>query len=297
MMRAKFCCILLLLSVVGVAAQKPRHFPRQVPPGNYSGIAAIGDDRFAVVSDKSVGDGFFVFRIVIDSVKGRVQSVVNEGFRSSGLPNRDMEGVAYCPATQTLFVSGEKDNEILEYALDGRPTGRRLPMPEVFKKAKRNCGLESLTFGHGLFYTTTERPIPGDTLLRIQTFDTLLQAGRQYLYRPDGRELKNGYWGVSELCALADGRLLVLEREIRVPRLKVGARTLIKIYETTPGDSAFLQKRLLRRFTTRLTLRSRRFANYEGMCEVQPGQLLLVADSQNRYRGLLRDWFLLLGGL
>ena len=52
-----------------------------------------------------------------------------------------------------------------------------------------------------------------------------------------------------------------------------------------------LPKRLLLEFTTRLNLTSRKFANYEGFCQPAPGLLLLVADSQNRYKGILRDWF------
>lgn len=47
-------------------------------------------------------------------------------------------------------------------------------------------------------------------------------------------------------------------------------------------------------FRTRLNLTSRRFANYEGLCQPTSDLLLLIADSQNRYKKVLRDWFLLL---
>ena len=33
--------------------------------------------------------------------------------------------------------------------------------------------------------------------------------------------------------------------------------------------------------------------NYEGLCQVAPNLLILVADSQNRFKGFLRDGFLL----
>ena len=95
-------------------AQKPQRFHKVLPPGNYSGIAALGDGRFAVVSDKSETDGFFVLRIGIDSLRGRITTLENEGFRSSGLPNRDMEGICYRPSTNTVFISGERDNEVFE---------------------------------------------------------------------------------------------------------------------------------------------------------------------------------------
>ena len=276
-------------------AQKPQKFHKMLPPGNYSGIAAIGDDRYAVVSDKSEEDGFYVIRMVIDSIKSRITAVENEGFRSSGLPNRDMEGICYRPSTNTVFISGEKDNEVYEYTLDGQRTGRRLEMPTIFKGANHNYGLESLTYDtrRHLFFTTSERPLKGDTLLRIQSFGDDLKPQRSYFYRPDAPISRKHLHGVSELCTLNDGHLLVLERQIRVPRLKIGASTTIRIYEVMPSAEPMLEKKLLMEFRTRLNLTSRKFANYEGLCQPASNLLLLIADSQNRFKGFLRDWFLL----
>ena len=284
-------CFLSLLQ-----AQTPQRFPKALPAGNYSGITPLADDRYALVSDKSEEEGFFVVRIVIDSIRGRIFSLENEGFRSSGLPNRDIEGICYCPSTNTVFISGEQDNEVFEYTLDGQRTGRRLEMPAIFKEADHNYGLESLTYDarRHLFYTTSERPLKGDSLLRIQSFGDDLKPGSFYFYRPDAPISAKHFHGVSALCALDDGRLLVLERQIRVSRLRLGASTVIRIYEITPADDPMPAKRLLREFRTRLTLTSRRFANYEGLCQPAPNFLLLVADSQNRYKGFLRDWFVVI---
>ena len=284
-----------MLCSLSAMGQKPQKFHKVLPPGNYSGITALGDNRYAIVSDKSEEDGFFVLKIVIDSIKGRITSFENEGFRSSGLPNRDMEGICYRPSTNTVFISGEKDNEVYEYTLDGQRTGQRLEMPEGLKNADHNIGLESLTYDtlRHVFFTTSERPLKGDTLLRIQSFSDDLKPQRTYFYRQDDPISEKHYHGVSELCALNDGRLLVLERQIRVPRLKIGASTTIRIYEVFPSDDPFLEKKLLTEFRTRINLTSRKFANYEGLCQVAPDLLLLVADSQNRFKGFLRDWFLL----
>lgn len=297
-LKKAFCSVfvVLLLGTGSVEAQRPQRFHRQMPAGNYSGIAPLGDGRYAVVSDKTEEDGFYVFRILVDTVKGRITEVENEGFRSSGLPNRDMEGICYRPSTNTVFISGEKDNEVHEYTLDGQRTGQKLEMPEVFKQADHNYGLESLTYDaqRHLFFTTTEHVLKGDSLLRIQSFGDDLKPRHQYFYRPDVPISDKHIYGVSELCALNDGRLLVLERQIRVPRLKLGSSTTIRIYEVRPSEEAFLEKRLVREFHTRLNLFSRRFGNYEGFCELPSGWLLLIADSQDRYKGWLRDWFLLL---
>ena len=304
MFKSNFILIAVLLVPLSLFSQRLQKFPRQIPAGNYSGICAIGGDCYAVVSDKSEKDGFFVFRMPIDTVKGKIISAENLGFRSSGLPNRDMEAICYRPSTNTLFISGEKDNEVYEYTLDGKRTGRRLAMPEAFRKADSNYGLESLTYDtrRHLFFTTTEHPLKGDTLLRIQAFDDNMQPVRQYLYRPDVPVEKAYLYGVSELCALDDGRLLVIEREIRIPKLKIGATSKVRIYvvnideaDATPEElyrHSVLKKALFMEKSTALTVVKRNFSNIEGLCEPFPGFLLMVADSQNQYKGLLRDWFI-----
>ena len=288
---------LMVLWTSVIIAQKPQRFHKALPAGNYSGITALGNSRYAVVSDKSETEGFFILHIETDSAKGCITSLENEGFQSSGLPNRDVEGICYRPTTNTVFISGEKDNEVYEYTLDGKRTGQRLEMPDIFKKAGHNYGLESLTYDRKrhLFYTTSERVLKGDSLLRIQSFSDNLKPGFCYYYKPDEPISKKHFYGVSELCALEDGRLLVLERQIHVPKLKLGASTIIRIYETTPTDKPILEKRLVKEFRTRLSLTSRKFANYEGLCEIQGNRLLLIADSQNRFKGFLRDWFLIIG--
>lgn len=288
---------LMVLWTSVIIAQKPQRFHKALPAGNYSGITALGNNRYAVVSDKSETEGFFILHIETDSAKGCITSLENEGFQSSGLPNRDVEGICYRPTTNTVFISGEKDNEVYEYTLDGKRTGQRLEMPDIFKKAGHNYGLESLTYDRKrhLFYTTSERVLKGDSLLRIQSFSDNLKPGFCYYYKPDEPISKKHFYGVSELCALEDGRLLVLERQIHVPKLKLGASTIIRIYETTPTDKPILEKRLVKEFRTRLSLTSRKFANYEGLCEIQGNRLLLIADSQNRFKGFLRDWFLIIG--
>ena len=169
-------------------------------------------------------------------------------------------------------------------------------MPDNIKRASHNYGLEALTYDavNHLFYTATERPLPGDTLIRLLAFGDDLQLKREYLYQPDQPLSPKHIYGVSEVCALSDGRLLVMERQIRVPRLKIGASTLTRIYEVTPGSDEHLQKQLVTEFRTRLSITSRKFANFEGLCQVSPSLLLLIADSQNQYKGFLRDWFRLI---
>ncbi len=314
-----------------------QRFHKSIPSGNYSGITYLGGNRYALVSDKAAEDGFYVFRIDLDSVSGKITNIVNEGYRSAGMPNRDMEGIVWFPLTGTVFVSGEKDNAVYEYSLDGRRTGRRLEMPSVFTSATSNYGLESLTYNAVThrFWTTTESTLPADgpqagpfkpvrNRLRLQSFDDRLHPTEQYIYEMDEpalRKLARHYAiGVSELCALDDGRLLVLEREFFSSSSAVipYANVSCKLYMVNPSavqqpgqlyvqqplsghmsaqqSVQVLEKELVAEFRTKLNLFRQNLANYEGMClgpKLADGSrvLIMVCDSQNRYKGILRDWF------
>lgn len=286
-----------------------RHFPKTIPPGNYSGITWLGGDRYAVVSDKSSEDGFFIFQIQTDSITGEVLDARNLGFRSSGFPARDDEGICSVPQQNSVFISGEEDNAIREYSLDGQRTGFTMPLPACYAQLPANLGLEALSYN-----ATT------------QTMWTCNESGEVRLYAWRLTEtgwLSIGMWsypldvpqhdrrkawqyahGIGTVCALDDGSLLVLEREAYVPKAKVGASVTCKLYwlHAFVEDSTFADnmqfaptKQLLASWKTSLTITSRSFANYEGMClgpRLQDGSrvLVLVADSQNRYRGVLRDW-------
>lgn len=293
-------------------------FPKTVPPGDYSGITWMGHNRYAVACDKSKA-GFFVFEIDIDSVSGRIRSVSNEGFRSCGLPCRDQEGIAWFSPDSTMFICGEKDNEVLEYDAHGCPTGRRLQVPLVFKTASSNLGIESLTYNAHTqrFWITSESTLPADgdrasstnrvvNLLRLQSFDTSLAPAEYYYYKMDMPEAKRPAaiyaMGVSELCALDDGKLLVLEREFFVPKRKIGAWVNCKLFVVNPKagqPETVLQKSMIRQIHTKLNLTNRSLANYEGMClgpRLKNGKrvVVMVSDSQHRYKKLLKDWFLTL---
>ena len=280
---------------------KQQKFPDAIPAGNYSGITWLGDDRYAVVSDKSAEDGFFVFRIELDSLTGKILHAENEGFRSSGKKNRDVEGIAYVAETRTLFISGEKDNAIREYALDGQHTGRWLEVPQVFKKAKGNLGFEALTYDaeRKLFWTTTEGALEGEgSQLRLQSFGLDRKPARQFLYQMDEPQASNPLvMGVSSLCALGNDKLLVLEREAKVAKLKIGSWVHCKLYvvQTIGEEGALLDKTLVTEFRTKINLTRRNFANYEGMClgpRLADGSrtLIMIADSQDQHGGILRDW-------
>lgn len=298
----------------------------------YSGITNIGGNRYALVSDKEPADGFFIFRIDQNATTGEVTQVYLEGFKGNkspkvdaqGISIRDCEGVAYMPSRKTIFISGEGDQRILEYDLNGQPTGQELNVPTIFssKKIVFNYGFEALCYDSiaHRFWTTTESTLPADgpaagpqhpgvkNLLRLQAFNDQLQPVAQYAYRMDaGRADDFGkiyVFGVPELTSLPDGRLLVLEREANVTSGGLSSTVRCKLFVVDPthceqidsqtslkdlSNNHFLSKKLLADWTTHVQPFNISFANYEGMClgrRLADGRqtLLLVNDSQGGYR-------------
>ncbi|MCR4583146.1 MAG: esterase-like activity of phytase family protein [Prevotella sp.] len=309
------CLLFLPLSAQVVVCEQHR-FLESVPAGDYSGITWLGGDSYAVVDDKAPTAGFYRMTITLDSLSGVLQYVRADSFITKGLPTRDAEDICYVPSTQTVFICAEDDGEVLEYKLDGQPTGRRFNIPEVFRTAHCNYSLEALTYNAAThrFWLTSENTLKADgqrpdirhkiaNRLRLQSFGDDLQPAEQYWYETDLPQTrkKHGecYLGVSALAALDDGRLLVLEREFFKAPKAVGSFAHIKIYVVRPEGQtpgSLLEKELLTEFRTKMNLTNHRLANYEGLCvgpRLSDGRqvLVMVADSQHQYRGLLRDWF------
>jgi len=343
-------------------ALEQQSFPHTVTPGDYSGISMIDESHYAVVSDKSAGDGFFIFEIKLDKKSGKILSASNSSadgtgvsfFSAGGNVNRDAEGIVYVPSLKTVFISGEADKAVYEYDMKGARTGRSFNIPTVFSGASSNSGFESLAYNANThrFWTTTESTIPSDgaqatatngvqNVLRFQSFDENLQPVAQYVYKMDAPsaaalETENKAaanmpyaMGVSELLALDDGSMIVLEREFYIPSGIMGARVVCKLYLVNPADckpiaaayssadsasvgssvdisqfsaaipanAPVLSKRLLYQFTTAIkSLNDFKIANYEGMClgpVLSNGNqtVILISDSQSGYKGFLQDWF------
>ena len=313
--------ILLILMPFALMAQeatllKQKAFPKTVSAGNYSGIAWLGGSRYAVANDKSPTAGFYLMTIETDSLTGELLMAREDTFLTCGQPNRDEEGICYVPQTQTVFVSGEEDQEILEYNLQGQLTGRKLNIPEVFKTAYSNGGFEALTYQAQThrFWTTSEFTLKADgekptikrkikNRLRLQSFGDDLQPKEQYWYETDSAVTRKhkgrSILGVSGLAALEDGRIVVLEREMYFPKKQIGSYDQVRLYMVNPSQQQpgeVLDKTLLAEFRTKVNLTRRSFANYEGICvgpKLADGRqlLILICDSQDQYRGVMKDWF------
>ncbi len=325
----RYLSSLMLLIAQVVAAQSffvksnvQKCFPRTVPPGNYSGITYLGGDKYAVVSDKSGSDGFYTFRIKVDSLSGEILNVENLGFNDLGTNYSDIEGIAYNDKSGRIYLCSEKAGKIIEYDYFRKEkTGNELALSEYYPEQKGNGGIESVSYNSSTdkIWTINEMPISKDDTgtskykLRINSFDSSFCHSATYAYEMDSYENKNNPYmhveGVSELAALDDGRLLVLERVFHVPQLKIGAYCICRVYLVNPqksicisneqiqdSEKAFMQKEKLCEWKTKLSLFKHKIANFEGMClgpKLADGKqiLLFVSDSQNQYHGILKDWF------
>lgn len=304
-----------------VRANRQVQFEKTLPAGNYSGMSHLADNLYMLADDKYVSDGYRLVEIETDSVSGQIEKVVDKGFVvGANNKNRDAEGVAFLPHRQSVMVVGEADSMIKEYSLDGKAEGRQLQL----EKGVGNGGYESLAYdgSRGLLFTCTESPLPEDLQtddnepwrFRIQAIDeSSLKVLGSWLYvadKPVGKAYKAGNYafGISELTALDNNKVLVLERECYVPKKKIGAWVRNKIYcvtlsknhgfsENLYGSTQAVDKTLVYEWKTKMNLTARSFANYEGMClgpTLTDGSrtLLLCADSQNQAHGVLKDWFM-----
>ncbi len=233
------------------------------PPGpeGISGISRIAGNEYYCVEDR----GGNLHRAQIDITPGGVS------FKITGttcLKNRaDLEGCAYDPLTHRIWVSDETDTSIRSFNVKTGDEIAAIAVPKEYKKgARRHRSLESLTISpDGLkMYTANEENLSGDptNTVRIQEFSRAgaknpFRPSRQFLYKVDpsvGKPFnKQVFSGVSGLTALADGTILVLEREFSV---KILPSFRIRIYRITPGKPG----------KTLEWEASSTFANYEGMC-------------------------------
>ena len=201
--------------------------------GNFSGITRLGGNNYAVVSDLADNEGWFTFEIPVTD-DGEIEYVSKLDFISSGNPCRDLEDITFNPSTNNIWLVAEDDNLITEHQPTGERSGNSLST-SMFTIKVANAGLESLTYNDVTkrYWTTTETGMKMDggsadpyskkvrkNKLRLQSYLEDGSVAGQWFYETDVLQKKTtgmAYaFGVSAMCALNDGRLLVMERETLV---------------------------------------------------------------------------------
>lgn len=167
-----------------VRENSQKAFPKTVAAGNYSGIAHLHDDIYAVVSDKSDSALYFNFRIQVNPKTGELEQVENLGFteRTDGTLNDgkpwqglekgfDHEAIVKVSAS-TLVIASEgycrlKEYPILPISADTAKVGyqqnlweSRWPTSDFYP----NYNFESLAFDsvHQYLWTIPESTLRKD---------------------------------------------------------------------------------------------------------------------------------------
>lgn len=309
-----------------------KHFRQTVPQGNYSGITRISDDVYAMVSDKSDSALYFNVRLYISKQTGELLQAEWLGPKGKAeLQGLDNEAITKV-SDSTVVIASEGKCRLKEYRLDNTDVetddkglwGWSMSATEFYD----NYNFESATFdsANNKLWTINESTMrrdgkpattqdPHNNILRLISFDWTDRSKKPvaYLYRMDMpttmKKAQTYAMGVSELCALPDGKLLVLEREAFIPNVKMGAFCQCKLFVVDPSvetpyaldkdvevGAPYVSKRLLTSWRTTISVVNQTWANYEGMClgpkTEDGGQVVvLVSDSQDGYAGVLRDWF------
>lgn len=206
-------------------------------PTDLGGISWAGDDTYWSVRDRGGellelslpagrSDGVLAGHAPDGRRKGPVEL---RRFKVPGA--RDLEGAAWDPLRGSVWVSDEKGPRIVEF-VPGKGLGMAVGLPQEFRDVRRNRGLEALEISpDGLdMWTCNENELPVDDgasvgpseFLRLTRFSRSTVDGEwrvsgQWAYRPEspgGLKVRGrARNGVSSLCVMPDGALLVLERE------------------------------------------------------------------------------------
>ena len=271
-------------------------------PEDISGIAMSKDGSFWAVCD-SRGE---LCRLVVDvdPNNGKIKriSLAEMRYMSGG---KDMEGLAYDPLRDSLWICDENGPRIFEYSFREKSIGEEVSLPENLKQCIRNRSLEALEISpDGLtLLTCNERAIPGDTIpgvvnaapVRLTRFTRKrasepwkLNSQRYYLPEPPCGNMRNSKRrnGVASICVDSKGRIFVLERESdKTDGLRFRTRVFEVISSIEGGLSSsdlmpVLEKRLVYDEDTGTSM-------YEGMClgpVLKDGSqtLVLVSDGDKK---------------
>jgi len=193
----------------------------------------------------------------------------------------DNEGIAWNPRRNSVFVTDENAQTIHEI---DPVTGKfiaEVTLPEHQRKRRKNRGLEALTLSPGgaFLWTANEEALSGDgdrsserkgTTVRLTRFRRGEDAGwahdGEWAYLTDaigGGKTRRMRSGVSDLCVLEDGTLLVLERELSRKGVAPAYRARLYAVRPTPGAPIDMDRPLGKKLLFGADTGT---ANYEGVC-------------------------------
>ena len=279
-------------------------------PGSLSmgGIAWISNNVYWAVTDWH--PVVWELELPVDPASGKPQACrLRKLFSPGGA--LDVEGLVRDPLDGSIWLADERAGRIRRYdSVTGRGA-EVIKLPPPMQDFYRDSGFESLTISSdGLtLWTCMEEALVPDGLRATRTQGTDVRLVRfvrksakdawtvsgQWVYRTD--TIAGGPWfnrkkldlsrcGISELCLLEDGTLLVLEREfskVLIPRFRC------RLYETdfssatdVQGLSSISNAPSLKKVEKKMLFETTGLSMYEGLClgpKLSDGARLLVMVS------------------
>ena len=277
-----------------------------------SGITWAGDNLYYAVDDND--KKLYPLTLAINLSNGSLsQSGITIGTGVQMSDSADMEGCAFDPASGNVWISQESGAKIREFNPATGTLIRSAPVPAIQNQYYGNYSLEALTIsGDGLtMWTANEEALKCDGTNSTQNAGSTVRLTKFTRTSVRSNWTPAGQWayltqavgsapvvynndvksrsGVAGLCALPDGTLLVLERNLHGSSI-LSANFYTKIYEVdfTGATDVSSMTALKGASYTRVTKTLRYnmdnvWVNYEGIClgpRLNDGSctLVLVAD-------------------
>ena len=287
------------------------------PTGSNAGLSGLcyaGGTQFYAVDDS--GGVMQPATISVNPASGAITAA--SFVTALTLGGADLEGIAYNAARNSVLVSDETGATVKEYTLSGALRSS-VSVPSVFSSYRSNFSLESLTVrGDGLeMWTCNEEALynagagVNDGPLSTPSAGSVVRLQRLSRSGVNGVWAASGQWayltepfgadsafttsersGVSDLCVLPDGTLLVLERTLGYSAFIPHFENRIYKIDFTGATDVSAIKSLAGATYTRVTktqLWSGNFGtsyNFEGLClgprlDGEATSLLMIADGDD----------------
>lgn len=210
--------------VIEAAGTKPEFSFTAENVSGLSGLTWCRDDLYYAVSDRQ--KAILPLRIALDRTTGLITAVKAEAAVPLKTSLDDFEDIAWDAAGGLVFISAEKPAAIAGFTVNGRAVPP-VNLPPAFRKARRNLSMESLTKNAAAAraWAANEDTLPADGpvsspeaggVVRLQEFDAAWKPLRQFAWRTErsGARFRGSGSGITGLCLLDDGSLIVMERVI-----------------------------------------------------------------------------------
>ena len=198
-----------------------------------SGLAWLAGGSYFAISDDTNQRKVHELNIGLNPANGRITSasLVQSFTLSTGY---DLEGIAFCRPRGEWFISDEGQHPaggfLRGHSLPDGNLLRTVGIPSVMQNDRANFGFESCSWGAGALWTANEEALSQESALstattgsivRLQKFNHLFAPAGQWAYQTDSFGFDSSLTtaersGVSDVLALPDGSLLVLERTLGI---------------------------------------------------------------------------------